>query len=195
MSVIDDLVTELARLPGIGRKTALRLTYHLLRQPPAQVGRLASALEMLTERVRSCVRCHNFTESELCELCSDPRRDGTVVCVVEQPADIASVERAGTYRGLYHVLGGRLSPLEGVGPGDLTVGALLDRLNHEDVHEVILATNPSMEGEATALYIQRQLDGRDLRITRIARGLPLGGDLEFADGGTIAQALSARREM
>lgn len=195
MSVIDELVTELARLPGIGKKTALRLTYHLLRQPQAQSQRLAQALENLTDRVRSCSRCHNFTEAELCDLCSDPRRDGGIVCVVEQPADIASVERAGTYRGLYHVLGGRLSPLDGVGPNDLTIAALLDRLDREQVQEVILATNPSVEGEATALYIQRQLVGRDLRITRIARGLPLGGDLEFADGGTIAQALSARREM
>lgn len=195
MSAIEDLTTELARLPGVGRKTATRLTYHLLRQPPGQSRRLAAALVALSERVRRCERCFNFTESDLCEMCLDPRRDGTTVCVVEQPSDIASVERAGEYRGKYHVLGGRLSPLEGIGPDDLSVAALVDRVEREAVREVILATNPSMEGEATALFIQRQLVGRDVRITRIARGLPVGGDLEYADGVTIAQALSARRDM
>ncbi len=195
MSVIDELTSELARLPGIGRKTALRLTYHLLRQPPAQSRRLAESLVSLIERVRSCERCHNFTESPLCALCSDPRRDATTLCVVEEAADIASVERAGEFRGLYHVLGGRLSPLDGVGPDDLAIGALLARIKPEGVREVILATNPSLEGEATALYVQRQLAALSVRITRIARGLPVGGDLEYADGVTIAQALSARREM
>ncbi|NCW45607.1 MAG: recombination protein RecR [Gemmatimonadaceae bacterium] len=195
MSVIDELTNELARLPGIGRKTALRLTYHLLRQPAAQSRRLAEALVTLTERVRQCDRCHNLTESPLCALCADARRDGTIVCVVEEASDIASIERAGEFRGLYHVLGGRLSPLDGVGPDDLTIGSLLARIEPEGVREVILATNPSLEGEATALYVQRQLAGRDVRVTRIARGLPVGGDLEYADGVTIAQALAARRDM
>lgn len=195
MSVIDELTSELARLPGIGRKTALRLTYHLLRQPAAQSRRLADALVALTERVRPCERCHNLTEAPLCPLCVDPRRDGSLVCVVEEASDIASIERAGEFRGLYHVLGGRLSPLDGVGPDDLTIGSLLARIEPEDVREVILATNPSLEGEATALYVQRQLSGRAVRVTRIARGLPVGGDLEYADGVTIAQALAARREM
>lgn len=195
MSVIDELTNELARLPGIGRKTALRLTYHLLRQPAAQSRRLAEALVTLTERVRHCDRCHNLTESPLCALCADPRRDGALVCVVEEASDIASIERAGEFRGLYHVLGGRLSPLDGVGPDDLTIRALLARIGPEGIREVILATNPSLEGEATALYVQRQLAGREIRVTRIARGLPVGGDLEYADGVTIAQALSARREM
>ena len=195
MSVIDELTSELARLPGIGRKTAMRLTYHLLRQPPAQSRRLAESLVSLIERVRACERCHNFTELPLCALCADPRRDATTLCVVEEAADIASVERAGEFRGLYHVLGGRLSPLDGVGPDDLAIGALLARIEPEGVREVILATNPSLEGEATALYVQRQLASRGVRITRIARGLPVGGDLEYADGVTIAQALSARREM
>ncbi len=195
MSVIDELTSELARLPGIGRKTALRLTYHLLRQPPAQSTRLAEALVSLTERVRACERCHNFTEQPLCTLCSDPRRDASILCVVEEAADISSIERAGEFRGRYHVLGGRLSPLDGVGPDDLFIGALLARVEPEGVREVILATNPSLEGEATALYIQRQLATREVRVTRIARGLPVGGDLEYADGVTIAQALSARREM
>lgn len=195
MSVIDDLTTELARLPGIGRKTAQRLTYHLLRQPPAQSRRLAEALVALTERVRRCDRCHNLTEAPLCALCADPRRDASTLCVVEEASDIASIERAGEYRGLYHVLGGRLSPLDGVGPDDLTISALLARLEPEGVREVILATNPSLEGEATALYVQRQLAAGPVRVTRIARGLPVGGDLEYADGVTIAQALAARREM
>ena len=195
MSVIDELTSELARLPGIGRKTALRLTYHLLRQPAAQSRRLAEALVSLTERVRQCDRCHNLTESPLCGLCADPRRDGALLCVVEEASDIASIERAGEFRGLYHVLGGRLSPLDGVGPDDLTIGSLLARIEPEGVREVILATNPSLEGEATALYVQRQLAGRVVKVTRIARGLPVGGDLEYADGVTIAQALAARREM
>lgn len=195
MSAIDDLTTELSRLPGIGRKTALRLTYHLLRQPPAQSRRLAEVLEALVERVRRCERCNSLTEDAICAYCADPRRDAGVLCVVEQPGDIASIERSGEYRGMYHVLGGHLSPLDGVGPEDLTVSSLLKRVGEQGVHEVILATNPSMEGEATALYVQRQLDGRDLRITRIARGLPVGGDLEYADGVTIAQAIAARREM
>ncbi|MES2523275.1 MAG: recombination mediator RecR [Gemmatimonadota bacterium] len=199
MSVIDELTSELARLPGIGRKTALRLTYHLLRQPPEQSRRLAESLVSLTERVRRCDRCRNLTEMPICAICADPRRDGSIVCVVEEAADIASIERAGEFRGLYHVLGGRLSPLDGVGPDDLAIGDLVGRIEPEEVREVILATNPSLEGEATALYVQRQLAARageyPVRVTRIARGLPVGGDLEYADGVTIAQALSARREM
>jgi recombination protein RecR len=195
MSAIDDLTTELARLPGIGRKTAQRLTYHLLKQPADQSRRLAQALVTLVDTVRTCTRCFNLTEAPLCNLCTDVRRDGTLLCVVEDAADIAAIERAGAFRGRYHVLGGRLSPLDGVGPDDLTVGALLARIPEDEVTEVILATNPSLEGEATALFIQRQLSPLGVRVTRIARGLPVGGDLEYADGVTIAQALQARREM
>jgi recombination protein RecR len=195
VSVIDDLAGELARLPGIGRKTALRLTHHLLRQPPEQCRRLAEALVAVTERVRRCTRCGTWTETPCCPLCADPRRDPTLVCVVEEPGDIAAIERAGEFRGLYHVLGGRLSPLDGVGPDDLAIAPLLARVVPDGVREVILATNPSLEGEATALYLQRQLAGPGVVITRIARGLPVGGDLEYADGVTIAQALAARREM
>lgn len=195
MSAIDDLTTELARLPGIGRKTAQRLTFHLLKQPADQSRRLASALLTLVERVRPCVRCHNLTEQEVCALCADARRDGALLCVVEEAGDIAAIERAGEFRGRYHVLGGRLSPLDGVGPDDLSIGLLLARVPEEGVQEVIVATNPSLEGEATALYVQRQLAPLGVRVTRIARGLPVGGDLEYADGVTIAQALHARREM
>ena len=195
MGAIDDLAAELARLPGIGRKTALRLTYHLLKQAPDQSRRLADALVTLAERVRPCERCFNLTEEPLCAICRDPRRDVTVLCAVEEASDIGAIERTGEYRGLYHVLGGRLSPLDGVGPEDLTIPQLIRRLAGDTIREVIIATNPSMEGEATALYLQRQLAPSGLSITRIARGLPVGGDLEYADGVTIAQALSARREM
>jgi len=195
VSAIDDLTSELARLPGIGRKTALRLTYHLLKQPPEQSRRLADALQTLSEKVRPCSRCFNLTEEELCAICREPRRDAALICVVEDAADIGAIERAGEYRGQYHVLGGRLSPLDGVTPDDLTIPQLIDRVEKGAVREVILATNPSLEGEATALYVQRQLSRFPLSITRIARGLPVGGDLEYADGVTIAQALSARRAM
>ncbi len=195
MSVIDDLAAELAKLPGIGRKTALRLTYHLLKQDPAQSRRLAGALEALVARVRRCSVCNNLTEQDPCALCADPRRDQSLLCVVEDASDIAAIERAGEFRGLYHVLGGRLSPLDGVGPEDLAVQSLVDRLSAGSVRELILATNPSMEGEATALYVQRQVAGHVPRVSRIARGIPVGGDLEYADGVTIAQAISARREM
>ena len=195
MSAIDDLTSELARLPGIGRKTALRLTYHLLKQPPEQSRRLADALQTLSDKVRPCSRCFNLTEEALCVICRDPRRDPALLCVVEDAADIGAIERAGEYRGQYHVLGGRLSPLDGVTPDDLTIPQLQRRVEEGGVREVILATNPSLEGEATALYVQRQLASFGLAVTRIARGLPVGGDLEYADGVTIAQALSARRAM
>jgi recombination protein RecR len=199
MSAIDDLATELARLPGIGRKTALRLTYHLLRQSADQSRRLAEALIALGERVRPCARCFNLTEDELCGICRDPRRDALLICVVEQASDITAIERAGEFRGVYHVLGGRLSPLDGVGPDDLTVQALVDRIHGsepaERAREVIIATNPSLEGEATALYVQGQLTDQGITVSRIARGLPVGGDLEYADSVTIAQALAARRAM
>jgi recombination protein RecR len=197
MSAIDDITGELARLPGIGRKTALRLTYHLLKQPPEQSRRLADALRTLSDKVRPCSRCFNLTEEELCVICRDPRRDSALICVVEEAADIGAIERAGEYRGHFHVLGGRLSPLDGVTPDDLTIPQLVQRIARTEngIREVILATNPSLEGEATALYVQRQLATFALSVTRIARGLPVGGDLEYADGVTIAQALSARRAM
>ena len=195
MSAIEDLTGELGKLPGIGRKTALRLTYHLLKQPPEQSRRLADALRTLSDKVRPCTRCFNLTEEELCVICRDARRDSTIICVVEEAADIGAIERAAEYRGQYHVLGGRLSPLDGVTPDDLAIAPLLRRIEAGGIREVILATNPSLEGEATALYVQRQLTTFPMSVTRIARGLPVGGDLEYADGVTIAQALSARRAM
>ncbi|MBC7791424.1 MAG: recombination protein RecR [Anaerolineae bacterium] len=195
MSVIDDLATEFSRLPGIGRKTALRLTYHLLKQPPEQSQRLATVLAGLAERVHRCSLCLNLTEEDPCAICRDARRDQSSICVVEEASDIGAIERSAEFNGLYHVLGGRLSPLDGVGPADLSVRELVDRVNLGAVREVIIATNPSLEGEATALYVQRQLASSGASVSRIARGLPVGGDLEYADGVTIAQALSARREM
>jgi recombination protein RecR len=197
MSAIDDLATELSRLPGIGRKTALRLTYHLLRQSPDQAKRLAAALVTLSERVRSCTVCFNLTEDDRCAICRDPRRDPSLICVVEQASDISAIERAGEFRGTYHVLGGRLSPLDGIGPSDLNIERLIGRVSASEpsIREVIIATNPSLEGEATALYVQTQLIPRGVTVSRIARGLPVGGDLEYADGVTIAQALAARRAM
>ena len=193
--MIEDLATEFAKLPGIGRKTALRLTYHLLKHPADHSRRLAAALLAVSDRVRTCEQCFNLTEDAVCAICRDSRREPTLICAVEEASDIGAIERAGEFRGLYHVLGGRLSPLDGVGPEDLTVTQLVARVASGGVREVIIATNPSLEGEATALYVQRQLASYPLMVSRIARGLPVGGDLEYADGVTIAQALSARREM
>jgi recombination protein RecR len=195
MSAIDDLATELAKLPGIGRKTALRLTYHLLKQPPEQSQRLARVLAELSDRIHRCSVCSNLTESDPCAICRDARRDRAIICVVEEASDIGAIERAGEFRGIYHVLGGRLSPLDGIGPEDLTIRQLSDRIQAGEVREVIVATNPSLEGEATALFVQRQVAPLGVTVTRIARGIPIGGDLEYADGVTIAQALSARRAM
>lgn len=196
MSAIEDLVTELAKLPGIGRKTAQRLTFHLLKQPADDAGRLADAIRRVREQVRACNTCGTLSDQDPCGICADPRRDETILCVVEEAADANAIERAGRYRGRYHVLGGRMSPLDGVGPEDLSGDSLLARVgNGHGVREVIVATNPSMEGDVTATWLQQLLAPTGVRVTRIARGLPVGGDLEYADGVTIAQALSARREM
>jgi recombination protein RecR len=202
VSAIDELTTELSRLPGIGRKTAVRLTYHILKRPPEEVRRLARSLDTVLERVRACTLCGNLTESDPCDLCTSPRRDASSICVVEEASDIMAIERTGEYGGRYHVLGGRLSPLDGVGPEELNVASLLRRVQGAAVdgecgavREVIIATNPSVEGEATALYLQRVLTPFGVKVTRLARGLPVGGDLEYADGVTIAQAFAGRREL
>ena len=195
MNAIETLVGEFGRLPGIGRKTAQRLTYHLLKASRDDARRLASAIERVAAEVRVCSRCGNLSDVDPCEYCQSPRRDVTRVCVVEEASDIAAIEKSGNYSGLYHVLGGRLSPLDGVGPDDLNVRGLLERLE-EGVVELIIATNPSVEGEATATYLHRLVSTMsDARVTRLARGLPVGGDLEYADGVTIAEAFSGRREM
>jgi recombination protein RecR len=196
VSAIEELIGELAKLPGIGRKTATRLTYFLLKQPREAVRRLAGTIQTISERVRPCSDCGNLGEGDVCDICADPRRDRSVLCVVEEASDIGAIERAGEYRGLYHVLGGHLSPLDGVGPDDLRIGLLASRLgNGSAVREVIVATNPSMEGEVTATYVRGVAESPGVRVTRIALGLPVGGDLEYADSVTIAQALAARREM
>jgi recombination protein RecR len=195
VSAIEELITELARLPGIGRKTAQRLTFHLLQQPPERVERLASILASVSERVRPCEECGNLTEEQPCSICRDPRRDRGLVCVVEEPSTVGVVDRSTDFRGQYHVLGGRLSPLDGVGPESLRLDRLVQRVKDGGVREVILATNPSMEGEVTATYIQQLLMGMNVRVTRLARGLPMGGDLEYVDGVTLAHALVARQDV
>ena len=195
MSAIEELITELARLPGIGRKTAQRLTFHLLQQSPEQAQRLASVLTSVSERVRSCEACGNLTEEQPCDICRDPRRDRGVMCVVEEPSTVGVVDRSTDFRGQYHVLGGRLSPLDGIGPEALRLDRLVQRVRDGGIREVILATNPSMEGEVTATYIQQLLAGMDVRVTRLARGLPMGGDLEYVDGVTLAHALVARQDL
>jgi len=195
VAAIDELVAELAKLPGIGQKTAQRLTFHLLHQPKERLTRLAAALRLVAERVRSCSECGNYCEDEHCSICLDPRRDPSLLCVVEEASAVGQVERATGYRGRYLVLGGRLSPLEGVGPDQLRIGLLKERLAQGEVREVILATNPSLEGEATATFIQQLLAGTGVRVSRLARGLPVGGDLEYIDGITLSHALEARQEV
>ena len=195
MGALDDPVTEFARLPGVGRKTAQRLAHHLVQQPGERLARLAQALVTVAERVRPCGLCGNVAEGERCEICLDPRRDTSLICVVEEPAAVTSLERAGEYRGSYHVLGGRLDPLGGIGPEALRLDQLVARVRGGGVREVILATNPSMEGEVTATYVQQLLAGTPVKVSRLARGLPVGGDLEYVDGVTLAHALTARQEL
>ncbi len=195
MPAIEELIAEFSRLPGIGRKTAQRLTYYLLKSSPAETRRLAGALVRVADEVQACERCGNLSDRDPCEYCADARRDAEQVCVVEEASDIVAIEKSGNYRGLYHVLGGRLSPLDGVGPEQLNIASLVHRLRG-GVREVIVATNPSVEGEATATYLHRILSVLEgIRVTRLARGLPVGGDLEYADGVTIAEAFAGRREM
>ena len=192
---VQSLVDELGRLPGIGPKSAQRIAFYLLKTAPEDAKRLARAIIEAKERVSWCRRCFNFAEGELCVYCRDDRRDSTLLCVVEEPRDIVAVERTQEYRGRYHVLLGAISPIEGIGPDQLKVKELLARVNDEGVKEVILATNPNIEGEATAMYLARLLKPLGLRVTRIASGLPVGGDLEYADEVTLGRALEGRREV
>jgi recombination protein RecR len=191
---VDNLVAQLTRLPGIGSRTAQRLAFHLLSVGKEEALALASAIAEVKERVRFCRECGNLTEEELCAICLDPRRDRTVVCVVEQPVDVISLERTHEYRGLYHVLGGSLSPLDGVEPEHLRIDELLRRVAGGEITEVVLATNPNMTGEATAAYLADRLRDR-ATVTRLASGLPVGGDLEYADEVTLGRALAGRREI
>lgn len=192
---VERLIEELNRLPGIGPKTASRLTFYLLRSQEEQVRALARAIAELRELVVTCSVCYNIAESSPCSICGDNQRDRTVLCVVEEPLDVLAVERTGEYDGLYHVLHGAISPIEGVGPEDLKIAELIERIRMNPVEEVILATNPNLEGESTAMYISRQLTPLELRVTRLAHGLPMGGDLEYADEVTLTRALEGRREI
>jgi recombination protein RecR len=191
---VENLVSQLTRLPGVGQRTAQRLAFHLLRVSKDEASALAAAIAEVKERVRFCRECGNLTEEETCDICRDARRDHTIVCVVEQPADLISLERTHEFRGLYHVLGGSLSPLDGVEPEHLRIEELLGRVERNGVQEVVLATNPNMTGEATAAYLADRLRGL-VRVTRLASGLPVGSDLEYADEVTLGRALSGRREM
>jgi recombination protein RecR len=193
---VSKLIDEFSRLPGIGPKTASRLVFYLLRAPEEQAQSLAEALRELRERIRFCSVCFNITEEDPCAVCTDEERDRSVICVVEEPLDVIAIERTRDYHGLYHVLHGTIAPVEGVGPDDLRIAELLSRLaKASPVREVIIATNPNMGGEATAMYIARQLEGSQIKVTRLARGLPVGGDLEYADEVTLSRALAGRHVM
>jgi recombination protein RecR len=191
--VVQDLIDELGRLPGVGPKSAQRIAFHILNTDAVDVRRLASVLVEVKDKVRFCVVCGNVAEEEQCKICRDPRRDLTVVCVVEEPKDVIAIERTREFRGRYHVLGGAISPIEGIGPDELRIRELLQRLADEQVKEVILATDPNLEGEATATYLTRMLKPFGLRVTRLASGLPVGGDLEYADEVTLGRAFEGRR--
>ncbi len=194
-NAVEAAIAALTKLPGIGRKSAQRLVFFLLKIPRPEVEALAAALVALKEKVRSCTRCYNITETDPCPICTNPQRDSRLICVVEEANDVLAIEKTNEYHGLYHVLGGALSPIEGIGPDDLKIAELLTRVKGAGVQEVIIATNPSMEGDATAMYLQQQVAPLGARVTRLARGLPMGGDLEYADQNTLLRALAGRQSM
>lgn len=191
---LERAISELCKLPGIGRKTAQRLVFHLLKVPREDVVALAGALGEMRDAIRLCVVCFNLSDQETCSICTDPRRDRTMLCVVEDASNVMVLERTGAWRGLYHVLGGSLSPLRDVGPGDLRLRELVERMRSGEIREVVLATNPNVEGEATAVYVSRLLKPLEVHVTRLAQGLPAGGDLEFTDDRTLQKAFEGRRE-
>jgi recombination protein RecR len=191
---VEQLITELSKLPGIGRRSAQRITFFLLRRERDDATALAEAIVALKDKIHFCARCFNFTDEELCVFCRDARRDTTLICVVEEPSDIVPIEKGGEYRGLYHVLGGALSPLDGVDPGHLRIKELIERVEAGGVIEVILATNPNTTGESTSMYLADALRGK-VKVTRLASGLPVGADLEYADEATVSRALLGRREI
>lgn len=192
---VTRLIEAFAQLPGIGPKTASRLTFYLLRRPAEQAEALAEALRDLKQKTVFCSSCFNITEQSPCAVCRDDARDRSIICVVEEPLDVLAIDRTGEFKGLYHVLHGSISPVDGIGPDELRIGELMDRLKDEPVQEVLLATNPNLEGEATAMYVARLIQPLGIRVTRLARGLPVGGDLEYADAVTLGRALEGRREM
>jgi recombination protein RecR len=191
--VVQDLIDELGRLPGVGPKSAQRIAFHLLQADRVDVERLVSALQEVKDKVRFCATCGNVAQDEQCRICADPRRDGHAICVVEEPKDVVAIERTREFRGRYHVLGGAISPIEGVGPDDLRFTELMTRLSDGEVTEIIIATDPNLEGEATAAYLARVLKPMGLKVTRLASGLPVGGDLEYADEVTLGRAFEGRR--
>ena len=192
---VQDLIDELGRLPGVGPKSAQRIAFHLLKLPKDDALRLATAIAVVKDKVAFCQTCFNIAEGDRCGICNDPRRESTVVCVVEEPRDIVSVERTGEFKGRYHVLQGAISPIEGIGPDQLRVKELLTRIEPEGIEEIILCTNPNIEGEATAMYLGRLIKPLGLKVTRIASGLPVGGDLEYADELTLGRAIEGRRDV
>jgi recombination protein RecR len=194
-NTVTRLIEELMRLPGVGEKTAQRLAFHLLKTSKKEAEALALAILSVKEKIQRCSQCHGITEEDPCALCTDPKRDRTLLCVVEEPADIFAFEKLREYGGLYHVLGGALSPLEGIGPEDLTVAQLVTRLQQGESREVIIATNPNLEGEATAMYLSKVLKPLAVKVTRLAHGLPIGSALEYADEVTLLKSLEGRREM
>ncbi len=193
--IVQDLIDEFGRLPGIGPKSAQRIAFHILQTQSFDVSRLAELLSEVRTRVHFCDLCGNITEQERCSVCRDPRRDPTMICVVEEPKDVVAIERTRQFRGLYHVLGGAISPIDGIGPDDLNIAALMRRLSDGNVREVILATDPNLEGEATAAYLSRLLAAIEVPVSRLASGLPVGGDLEFADEVTLGRAFEGRQQM
>jgi recombination protein RecR len=193
--IVQDLIDELGRLPGVGPKSAQRIAFHLLAAEPADVERLASALRRVKDEVKFCTICGNVAEADVCRICDDPRRDPAVICVVEEPKDVVAIERTREFRGRYHVLGGAISPIDGIGPDDLRIRELMVRLRDGAVTEIILATDPNLEGEATATYLARLLKDLDITVSRLASGLPVGGDLEYADEVTLGRAFSGRRRV
>lgn len=194
-SAIQKLLDELERLPGIGPKSAQRIAYWILNEDRIDATRLAQAIIEVKDTVHFCTRCFNYAQDDLCDICASPKRDQNIICVVSEPRDIPPIERTGTFSGVYHVLGGALSPLEGIGPDDLHIAELLARLNDPTISEVILATNPNIEGETTASYLARLIKPLGVKVSRLASGLPVGGDLEFADEVTLGRAIEARREL
>lgn len=192
---VERLMELLSRMPGVGQKTAERLAYHILRLSDSEALELAAAIREVKEKVKQCSRCYQFAESDPCPVCAAPGRDRSKICVVENATDVVTIEQSGGYEGLYHVLGGRLAPLDGVEPEDLTVDRLVERANRDEVKEVIVATNPDTEGEATALYLREALEGVAVRVTRLARGIPSGSHLEYANSAVLSDALQGRREM
>ena len=192
---ITKLIEALSKLPGVGSKTAQRLTFYLLNMPEKEVEDLAKAIVYAKRSVKYCTVCCNITDSEKCEICSNPNRDHSIICVIEDPKDVAALERTREFKGLYHVLHGAISPMDGVGPDDIKIRELLARLKDEEIKEIIIATNPNIEGEATAMYISRLIKPLDIKVTRIAHGVPVGGDIEYADEVTLMKALEGRREI